>query len=448
MSKSTGTKIGFFPIGRIHFDREAASQISNQMYYHLISLGIQVAGTPNVLWNRSEIVKVLPVISQANPDLVLILQTTFTDTSLLCEIVDNFKGPFAIWAVPEPWTGERLRLNSFTGLNLAVHALKKRNIKYYTFVENQDSERELNKLQSIARAIHAIRSLKGESIGILGDPPAGFETCEYDETQVEETFGVSIKQFDLQEIFREIKSVKSDRINAYLNELTLRIKHLDKLDQEPLSKTIASALTFLDLQQRYQLRGLAVRCWPEFFTDLGCSACGALALSNHAGLPNTCEADIYGLITQIILEDLSRHAAVGVDMVGFDQQENTAALWHCGLAPLSMANPNYPIEGTVHSNRKLPLLLQFPFKPGHVTLSRFSQAGNRLSLVIGEGDMLDRPRPFSGTCGVIQFSSGSAKVLSTILESGLEHHISFTYGNIKEELEVIADYLEIPVVHL
>ncbi len=33
------------------------------------------------------------------------------------------KAPLAIWAFPEPRAGGRLRLNSFCGLNLALHAL-------------------------------------------------------------------------------------------------------------------------------------------------------------------------------------------------------------------------------------------------------------------------------------------------------------------------------------
>jgi hypothetical protein len=62
-------------------------------------------------------------IKAENPDRILILQVTFTDAVMTCRIADTFTQPLAIWAVPEPRLGGRLRLNAFCGLNLASHAL-------------------------------------------------------------------------------------------------------------------------------------------------------------------------------------------------------------------------------------------------------------------------------------------------------------------------------------
>jgi hypothetical protein len=62
----------------------------------------------------------------AKPDRILILQVTFTDAVMTCRIAESFDQPLAIWAVPEPRLGGRLRLNAFCGLNLASHALSLR----------------------------------------------------------------------------------------------------------------------------------------------------------------------------------------------------------------------------------------------------------------------------------------------------------------------------------
>jgi L-fucose isomerase-like protein len=193
---------------------------------------------------------------------------------------------------------------------------------------------------------------------------------------------------------------------------------------------------------------LAVRCRPEFFEDLGCSACGALSMATHQGLACSCEADVMGSITQLILQKLSGGPALGVDIVGFDRDENTAAIWHCGMAPVSMANPKYPLEGTNHSNRGLPLLMQFALKPGLITLARLTQAGEQIQLVTGSGEMLDRPRPFSGTCGIFRFERPVSQVLETTMSTGMEHHICFSYGDFRAELELIAKMLDLPVIHL
>jgi hypothetical protein len=76
-----------------------------------------------------------------------------------------------------------------------------------------------------------------------------------------------------------------------------------------------------------------------------------------------------------------------------------------------------PEHGEAHTNRGRPLRLEFPLRPGRVTLARPShtrpgaeRAGYRL--VIGGGEMLHEPRSFSGTCGVVRLDRPAPEVLT------------------------------------
>ena len=184
-----------------------------------------------------------------------------------------------------------------------------------------------------------------------------------------------------------------------------------------------------EIAYEQNLDGLAVRCWPEFFTEMGCAACGAMSmLSDGFGqatpVPCSCEADINGTLTQLLLQWLSGSPAFGTDMVGVDQDKDRVALWHCGLAPLSMADPNRQPHGGIHSNRRLPLVMDFPLKPGTVTVARISQATGSLRLVLGKGEMLAEPKPFSGTAGTLKLACSAQAFLNLLMREGLEHHIS------------------------
>ncbi|MCB9114058.1 MAG: hypothetical protein H6639_03770 [Caldilineaceae bacterium] len=81
-------------------------------------------------------------------------------------------------------------------------------------------------------------------------------------------------------------------------------------------------------------------------------------------MPGSCEADVNGTVTSLLLQALSGAQAFITDLVSIEAESDTGVLWHCGLAPASMADPEGPILGTIHSNRKLPLLFEFPLKPG------------------------------------------------------------------------------------
>jgi L-fucose isomerase-like protein len=113
-----------------------------------------------------------------------------------------------------------------------------------------------------------------------------------------------------------------------------------------------------------------------------------------------------------------------------------------------MADPAVVPQGTIHSNRRLPLLMAFPLKPGVVTVARLSEATGQYRLVVGQGEMLPAPASFSGTSGVLRFERPARAVLETILGEGLEHHFSLTYGNYIPALLALAKMLKLPVLRL
>ena len=157
-----------------------------------------------------------------------------------------------------------------------------------------------------------------------------------------------------------------------------------------------------------------------------------------------------GTVTQLMLQWISGEPAFGTDMVSFEVDQNLVTLWHCGLAPLHMADPAVRPRGTIHSNRQLPLLMEFPLKPGRVTIARLTESGGagNYRLVVGTGEMIQAPLSFSGTSGVLRFDRPAAEVLDTIMTEGLDHHISLTYGDHLPALLALAELLELPVLSL
>jgi L-fucose isomerase-like protein len=113
-----------------------------------------------------------------------------------------------------------------------------------------------------------------------------------------------------------------------------------------------------------------------------------------------------------------------------------------------MADPDVPLRATIHSNRQKPLLMEFPLKPGRVTLARLSEATNAFRLVIGSGEIVRAPISFTGTSGVIQFDHPAREVLDTLLGEGLEHHLALVYGDYHEALQAFAHMLDLPILRL
>jgi L-fucose isomerase-like protein len=115
---------------------------------------------------------------------------------------------------------------------------------------------------------------------------------------------------------------------------------------------------------------------------------------------------------------------------------------------MSMRDPAARAEATIHTNRKMPLLHQFPLKPGRVTLARLSQARNQTKLMLAGAQVIRAPMAFTGTSGVIKFDRPAREVFSTIMDEALEHHFALAYGDFRPALRAIAARLDLPVLEL
>lgn len=441
-------RIGFVAIARPTFDLDLARGVTAQLFAAVQSAGYQLVGSQELVMDGPAIDARIAELQVANIDMILMAQASFADSTMVLQLARAIDAPLLMWAFPEDQVGGRLRINSFCGINLAAHGLRRAGLAYdavYAPPEDRDAQA---KLRDFAAAAAVKARLKGARIGRLGENPDGFDTCLVNYDGLRSQLGVEVVQYGLEPLFERVRGAEPAKVRAMADALAGTLAGMADVDTGATYGTLGAYETMGALVREDNLSGLAVRCWPEFFTDLGCSACGAMSLLSDQMTPCSCEADVNGTITQLILGWISGEPAFGSDLVSFDVEADEAVLWHCGLAPLSMADPDAQPEATIHSNRLKPLLMQFPLKPGRVTIARLSEATGDFRLVVGGGEMLKAPPAFTGTCGRIRFDSGAAPVMESLLREGLEHHVSICYGDHQAALESLAGMLGLSVLRL
>lgn len=458
--------IALVAIARPTFDVPLAQSIVDAALQQLEMAGYRVVGPRDaLLMDGMAATTAVEQLSKTQFDLLILLQASFADSSIALQIgaaLQKQGVPLLLWATPDERSGTRLRLNSLCGINLAGHAFHLRGIPYDYLLAPPSAPAVLPKIEHLARVGQARRQLGRARIGVVGEHPAGFDTCAYDPDHLAKLLGVQVTPLALADILQRAAAIASEPRQAFLARAGHHAHNLAELDQTALAGTAGVYGALRTLIDERALQGVAVRCWPEFFTELGCAACGAMSMLNEERCPASCEADVNGTVTSLLLQALSDEPVFITDLVSIDTESDTGVLWHCGLAPVSMADPAAVILGTVHSNRKLPLLFEFPLKPGRVTIARLhrtslpapetspnSQAPSRpYALVVGGGEMLQAPKSFSGTSGVLRFDQPAAIVLDTIMRQGLEHHFSITYGDYRAELRTFAELVGVPVLEL
>ncbi|MBK8047464.1 MAG: fucose isomerase [Anaerolineales bacterium] len=457
MMTAESTTIALVAIARPTFDVPLAQSVADTVLASLRDAGHTVVGTANeLIMDATGADRVMAALGSTEFDLLVLLQASFADSSMavrLATLAHERGAPILLWATPDERSGGRLRLNSLCGINLAGHALMLRRIAFdYVLAPVNDSS-AIARVEVLARAGRARRTLQSARIGLIGRHPIGFDTCAYDATDLQRLFGTAVVELELDATLAQAAQADSAAKGEFLDRVAAFTPNLAELDAVATAGTAGVYVALREAVDRLQLDAVAVRCWPEFFTTLGCAACGAMSVLNEERCPASCEADINGTVTSLLLQVVSGAQAFITDLVSIDPVTDSGVLWHCGLAPVSMADPEAGVRGAIHSNRKLPLLFEFPLRPGRVTIARLHRTqldGGVLGyqLAIGGGDMVQAPISYSGTSGVIHFDRPAIEVFDRMMRAGLEHHVSITYGDFCEELRNFARLSGIQVLEL
>ena len=444
-------KLAIFPLARSTFDLELASEIFTAKLKVLNQLEYELISPPTILLDEEDTNCFMQHLLKVKFDAILILQLTFRDAETVCNIGSTFDQPMTIWSTNEPREGQRLRLNSFCGLNLASHALGLRNRDFNWLYKNptettkedilnalngNDSNRRLHQVHEYVEN-HPSQSRREVSapfkIGLVGQHPPGFDTCKFDKHSLKKNFNTHVSEFSLDELFNLAGEYPDEELDDIKDDIS-EVSGLDMVNQEELTKSLKLKLALEKLQNDHSLDAFAIRCWPETFTEYGAAVCGSVSLMGEKKVPCACEADVMGALSQLYLQKITNEPTFLVDLVDMDISDDTGVVWHCGQAPFSMSNPSHHIEATVHTNRLKPLLFQFPLKKGGITLFRITQSfgGIRVVMITGEG--LDKPMAYTGTSGIIRFENGVEKVLEGLIEERIEHHLVLAYGNYRKEI--------------
>ncbi|MCB0116781.1 MAG: hypothetical protein KDD84_21935 [Caldilineaceae bacterium] len=445
--------VALISIARPTFDVPLAQSVADTVHTQLTWSGYDILGSGTTLiMDAAAVEDAVQRLRDADFDLLILLQASFADSSMAVTLAETVKDrgiPILLWAVPEERSGGRLRLNSLCGINLAGHALKRRGIVYEYVLRAADDARALETVDALARAGRARRALQVSRVGVVGEHPGGFDTCSYDAAEVSRRFGATVVPLPLEGTLQAAAAVSAERRQEFVERVSAFTPNIGDLDAEATAGTAGVYAALSDHAAADSLNGIAVRCWPEFFTELGCAACGAMSMLTEDNVPCSCEADVNGTLTLVLLQAISGLQPFITDLVNVDAESDSAVLWHCGLAPVTMADPAYTVEGTVHSNRKLPLLFQFPLRPGRVTVARLHHLPDTgYRLVVGGGEMVSAPPSFSGTSGVIRFDRPVMDVFDTVMQEGLEHHVCIVYGDYRAALKAYARLAGLPVLAL
>ncbi len=452
------------------FVLEAAGERADAARALLTDLGAQVVGPRALVMNAEDVADARQYLSD-DVDLVVHVCASFSDAAAAQQLYHGRSEPVLVWSFPEPGpVGDRLWLNSLCGANLIGHALT-RDGGAVRLVYGEAADPAVR--GALAGALRgdlppaiaapdshgpradkaqtqiALDRLRGQRIGAIGDAPVGFTPSQYDAQLLRTVFGIEIERIDIPAAFAGVRAVDADKGGRELAAALDQRPSLRELDAEHLERFAAVTAALREWQRIGALSAMAVRCWPEFPTELGVCPCSSLSRLADEGTPTACERDVYGTVTMLLAETLGSGPTYLVDTVDLDAAANIVRVWHCGSAATSLADDPGAATQSVHCNRRIGVAGNFALRTGPVVLVRLTESkssASGLRLLLASGESVREPNRFQGNTAAVRLDTDAEQFVHGLVTGGFPHHTVLAWTDVRPELRRAADLLGIDVV--
>lgn len=463
-------RVVLVPTARPTFVVEVAQQRADAARALLVELGADVTGPEQLVMTPEDVEKAATHL-HPDADLVINLCASFSDANPALRLYRDLDQPVLLWSFREPGlVGDRLWLNSLCGANLYGHALVRAGGQVRLVYGDPDEPAVADVLRRALagelpaapeqptrqrprgdseQAAAAVESLRGKRIGAVGDAPPGFTPSEFDPALLESLFGLTVEPLTVEQVFDRVRAVDAADRDRELADATADRPSLDDLDGDVVGRHAAVTSALRDWSARDALAAVAVRCWPEFPTELGVCPCSSLSRLADEGVPTQCERDVHGAVTMLLLEALGSGTTYLVDTVELDSEQNVVRLWHCGSAATELAADPAQARQSVHCNRRIGVAGDFPLRPGRVVMARLTEDVSRtggLRLLIAAGESLPAVNRFQGNTADVRLDSDGTAFVHGLVTGGFPHHTVLAWTDVRPGLRAAADLLGIPVV--
>jgi L-fucose isomerase-like protein len=402
------------------------------------------------------------ILEDGGADFVLVQASSFALGDVLLPLA-QMDVPLGLWAVPEPSLDGEIPLNSFTGLNLFASIvrlnIRERRFPFKWFYGTPNDDRFRRRLRLTVQALTALKRLRHARVALVGDAAPTFYNLTYDAQAIKARLGVQVEQRALDEVFGRAQGYEAPQVSALVAKMTARATEV-AVSAEWMERTGRVVLALRDVAVEGNYNALALRCWPEFQSEMGgIGPCAAVSWLNDTGLPTSCEGDVLGAVSMLALHLLSGEPTTLLDLVAVVEEDGLIQLWHCGPTPASLADqagqrityhptldraspPNTPPSGASSD-----LVLA----PGPATVARFAPAADQAFLM--SANVVEGPtRGYDGSRGWLASPringepSSILDLVETIACHGLPHHYPVALGDWSDVFRELAAWAGIEIL--
>lgn len=188
----------------------------------------------------------------------------------------------------------------------------------FNLIINQLQNSESNKL------------LKGQRIGVIGQPSDWLVASNVDYAVAKEKWGIEYVDIPLAEVENRFAVITDQNVQADAATFLQGAKACVEPTAEEITKAERLYFALSQLVEDYQLNALTLQCF-SLISSIGTTGCLALSLLTDHGIPAGCEGDLQSIFTLLYLKRLTGQDAFMANPSWIDTENRQIILAHCTI---------------------------------------------------------------------------------------------------------------------
>lgn len=402
-------------------------------------VGIEGINPVDVMINEADAAKIKERFAAEKVDAIFIINANFGNEEAIAEVCRMGK-PVCIWApLDDRFDADGMRYtDSQCGIFGVSRLLQRHNIPFSHIntcrVDSDVFRRGFEKFVSVSCMVKNFRDLKIAEVGLR---PRPFCSVIFNEGELMQKFDIRCIPVNIGVIVDKYNKILSER-DAELEEgakLLLSRYEMDDLTPPLLKKVYAFVLLYKDLFAELGVSAISAECWTAMQLAVGAMPCTAYSVLADMGYIISCESDLHGAITMVLLSCAARGKKIpffGEFTVRHPENPNGELLWHCGPFAYSLKAPD-------SRAKNVNMRQWFRVKDGNYTIARFDQDNGDYSILNGKFHTTSGPYTF-GTYLWAEFDD-MTKWEDKLIDGPYIHHCAEIEGDYTEEIAEFTKYV-------
>jgi len=411
------------------------------------SLGFGFTAVPKTFENAADAVTAAKKLRQKKADIVILDVATYPEGKAAGEFINNTDTPLMLWSRDETIHRTNIGHNSFCGANFLAGCLDVWGRKFRQLYGTAQSGDFKARLLTAGRLIGAAKKARGSNIGLLGE---GIVPKFYDidinadsRKRLLARWKIKFTPVTIKHLINCANSYKTAQVEAALPNFAGHFARIN-VPKDALEKQVRLLLAVKEITKDGGFDAIAIRCWPELQSLYGLWPCAVISVLNDEGIPIACEGDPGGALDMLLARQLSKQASTLVDIIDWDDKNNSFSIWHCGPTACSWADKKgarligHNVDGPGAGGgpkQGLPAVVDMNFRQGKVAVFRTLGAIDDEFVI--QGSLVNTPkRKISGSFGAIKNATVYAEKVTNnqvrrmIFDRRLPHHYTAVRGHV------------------